>query len=379
MSNEIFTKTTYTRQIKVKINDQNIPDDDVLTIDMTNSFFTFGLRATLVFKDSYAILNSKVIKFDGSTTVEIVVFDFMQNRRKFLFVVQDMNVQDAPRVNVVTLVLIDPFAYKLMNTYVPKSFNSNITAAFGEVVSNYHLDRELQKNGLSLDLGNAGEVRNFVINSGESIYSFFNREFRRANVRMWQDLENVHVREFKLGTAKVNEQPYKVNCTNNNYLFKVHEYRKYDVSKSAVYDFAPVQIVTRFRNKEVTQETVNLSDFYHDLLLNGNDIFKNLQGDTVGKSFSTYNDTVEAQKYDLFETFINNERMDIIVPGTLVENQPGIVVNVVVPDKTQYVEANQIGNRTSSGKWFVKVVQSKFIGGKFVQRLRLGRFDHPSV
>lgn len=375
----IFTTTTYTRQLKISISGQSIPDDDVLTLDLVNSFFNFGLRGTLTFKDSYALLNSKEVTFDGSVTVDIIVFDFMQNRRKFHFVVQDMQVQDAARVNVVVLSLIDPFAYKLANLYVPKSFNSNITSAFSEIVQNYNLDRELQKNNLSLDLGSAGETRNFVINSGESVYTFFEREFRRANVRMWQDLEQVHVKEFRLSSAKVNDKPYKVNCTNNNYLFKIHEYKKSDVSKNKVYNFSPVQVVTRFRNKEVIQDTVNLSDFYQDLLLNGNDIFKSLQGDAVGKSFSTFNDTTEAQKYDLFNTFINNEQMDIVVPGTLVENQPGVVIDVVVPDKTQYIEANQIGNRTSSGKWFIKVVQSKFVGGKFIQRLRLGRFDHPRV
>ena len=196
---------------------------------------------------------------------------------------------------------------------------------------------------------------------------------------MWQDEATVYVKEFRLSSADKNDLKYSTNSNNQNYLFRIHDFKKYDVSKSAAFVNLPAKLVTRFSNKTVIQDTVNLDDFYSDLILNNNDMFKNLQGDAVGKSYSIMNDTVGAQKYDLFNTFIENEKLDIVVPGTLKENQPGRVITVEIGDKSQYVKARQLGNRTSSGKWFIKTVQSRFFGGRFIQRLRLGRFDHPRV
>lgn len=370
---------TIMKSMTVQLNDKKLPLDDVINISMTNSFFTFGITGAITFKDTYSLANSQSFKFDGSTTITLIFFDYMQNRRKFIFNVIDMDVDDSARVYVITLKFIDPFAFALHNLYVPKSFNGTITDAFSQIVSNYSLERELTKNALSLEIGSSSEVRNFVMTSGLSAYDFFSREFRRANIRMWQDEATVYVKEFRLSSADKNDLKYSTNSNNQNYLFRIHDFKKYDVSKSAAFVNLPAKLVTRFSNKTVIQDTVNLDDFYSDLILNNNDMFKNLQGDAVGKSYSIMNDTVGAQKYDLFNTFIENEKLDIVVPGTLKENQPGRVITVEIGDKSQYVKARQLGNRTSSGKWFIKTVQSRFFGGRFIQRLRLGRFDHPRV
>ena len=370
---------TIMKSMTVQLNDKKLPLDDVINISMTNSFFTFGITGAITFKDTYSLANSQSFKFDGSTTITLIFFDYMQNRRKFIFNVIDMDVDDSARVYVITLKFIDPFAFALHNLYVPKSFNGTITDAFSQIVSNYSLERELTKNALSLEIGSSSEVRNFVMTSGLSAYDFFSREFRRANIRMWQDEATVYVKEFRLSSADKNDLKYSTNSNNQNYLFRIHDFKKYDVSKSAAIVNLPAKLVTRFSNKTVIQDTVNLDDFYSDLILNNNDMFKNLQGDAVGKSYSVMNDTVGAQKYDLFNTFIENEKLDIVVPGTLKENQPGRVITVEIGDKSQYVKARQLGNRTSSGKWFIKTVQSRFFGGRFIQRLRLGRFDHPRV
>lgn len=375
----IMTVSTVMKNFKVQLNDLTLPDDDIMDVRMSNSFFKFGVNASLTFKDSYSLLNSKSIKFDGTTVVNITVIDFMQNRRKFNFVVYDMEVMDAARVNTITLKLIDPFAYKLQNLYVPKSFSGTIVDAFNSVYQNYGLEAELSKNKLTLVTESAGESKSFIMGSQQSAMDFFNVEFRLANIRMWQDDKHVYIKEFKLSSAEQNEKPYKGNSTNNNYLFKIHDFKKTDLKKSNVPLLLPRQEVVRFRNKTVIRDTINLSDFYSELLLNGNDEFKAIQDDATGNSYSTMNDTVEAQKYDLFNIFMKNEQLDIVVAGTLKENQPGKVVKVELADKSMYVQAQQLGNRTSSGKWFCTCVQSRFLGGRFIQRLRLGRFDHPKV
>ena len=166
---------TIMKSMTVQLNDKKLPLDDVINISMTNSFFTFGITGAITFKDTYSLANSQSFKFDGSTTITLIFFDYMQNRRKFIFNVIDMDVDDSARVYVITLKFIDPFAFALHNLYVPKSFNGTITDAFSQIVSNYSLERELTKNALSLEIGSSSEVRNFVMTSGLSAYDFFSR------------------------------------------------------------------------------------------------------------------------------------------------------------------------------------------------------------
>lgn len=375
----IGVATTKYKNLAVKLNDITLSIDDVINIDILNSFYNFGLKCNISFKDSYSITNSDEIRFDGSTVVSFTVFDFMQNRRQFTFVTYDMEIYESRRVKIVTLKLIDPFAYKLQNTYVPKSFNCSIVDAFQDIVKNYEFESELQKNGLSLDCSSSEEREEFVIGSNQNIMEYFTQQFRLKNIRMWQDNKKVYVKEFKLGNATINERPYKTTATNGNYLYKIHDMVKQDLKKSNVPNISPLQEVVRFRNKTVIRDTINLTDFYSDILLNGNDDLKNIQMDATGKSFSTFNDSVEAQKYDLFDTFMHNELLDIVVPGDLNVNHPGRIINVQIGDNSPYIQARQKGDRTSSGKWFIGAVQSKLFCGRFIQRLRLGRFDHPRV
>lgn len=91
MSNTtIFTDSTICKSIKVYINDIEIPQDDMKDFQYSMSLFRSSILGTLTITDSFNLLNSKQIEFNGNTTVKVVMFDFMRTHWQCKFKVVDM-------------------------------------------------------------------------------------------------------------------------------------------------------------------------------------------------------------------------------------------------------------------------------------------------
>lgn len=385
----LFTPTTTCTSFKVYLNDIEIPIDDIQTIEFKNSFFEFGLNGIISMKDSYSLINSDLIKFDGSTTFTLIINDFFRDYKKWVFSVVDMKVDRTnPRVNTLIFIVTDILNYKLNNTYIAKSFNANVVDAFTQIYNQYQYKQILDDVKLTTEFKSDGlEAKHFTLGSNLSLYDFFINQFRLNNVRIFQDNYKLYVKLFKLSDIKDKFPLKKINgydlnytntVCNNDYAFKIHDYLKLNVSKSKILDYAPTQEVIRFSNKTINKETINLNDIYQDLILNNNDMYKSLQ-DTSGKKTSVRVDSIEAQKFDLFNTFIQNEGLQIVVPGNIKYNNVGYIVNVKLSDKSSYRSQQLSGDTTGSGLFLVTEVRNKFYKDSFFQRLTLNRFDSPKA
>lgn len=385
----LITPTTTCTSFKLQVNDIDIPIDDVITVEFKNSFFEFGLNGIITIKDSFSLINSELITFDGSTTITLTINDFFRDYKKWIFTVVDMKIDKTnPRVNNIIFIVTDVLNYKLTNTYISKSFNTNIVSAFAQIFDQYKYNEILSQIKLITEF-NANNVKSehFTISSNINLYDFFKSQFRLNNVRIFQDNYKLYVKQFKLSDIKSNfpikkpngnELNYTNMVCNNDYAFKIHDYLKLNMSKSNMIDFSPLQEVIRFNNKTIDRQTVNLTDFYNDLLLNNNDTFRNLQ-DTAGKRSSVRVDSVDAQKYDLFNTFIQNEGLQIVVPGNIKYNNVGYIVKVKLSDKSSYKSQQLSGDITGSGLFLVTEIRYKFFKDIFIQRMTLNRFDSPKA
>ena len=83
--------------------------------------------------------------------------------------------------------------------------------------------------------------------------------------------------------------------------------------------------------------------------------------------------------YDLFSAFMNLNKLNIVVPGTLKYNCPGFIANVKLGDKSVFKKQQLSGDITTSGNYLILGTESRFIKGHFHQMLELGRFDNPSA
>lgn len=385
----LITPTTTCTSFKLQLNDIEIPIDDVVTVEFKNSFFEFGLNGIISIKDSYSLINSDLITFDGTTAIIITINDFFRDYKKWVFSVIDMKVDRTnPRVNSLIFIVTDVLNYKLNNTYISKSFNTNVVQAFEQIFNQYKYTQLLTDVKLSPEFNPSGlQDEHFTLSSNLSLYDFFMSQFRLSNVRIFQDNYKLYVKEFKLSDIKSNFPIIKSNggelcytnvVSNNDYAFKIHDYLKMNISKSKVWSYSPLQEVIRFHNKTIDRQTINLSDFYQDLLLNNNDAFKRMQ-DTAGKKSSVKVDSIGAQKYDLFNSFIQNEGLQIVVPGNIKYNNVGYIAKVKLSDKSIYNTQQLSGDVTGSGLFLITETRYKFFKDTFIQRLTLNRFDSPKA
>ena len=381
----LFSKTTKLKNFKLYLDNYEIPMDDILDVTISNSLLSFGMNALIVFRDSNSLLNSKKITLDEKLTITFEVNDRFDSYEKFLFKISNTSVtSEESRTTFISIQAIDPITYAMKNLYLAKSFNTDMCSAFREIFSNYKYNEELSKLGLKLDLVKCNKVQHFTWTSNKNAYDFFKEYGRLSNVRMWYDFNNLHVKEFDLQKeqakyplkCKSGEVEYTDTCYNTNYAFRIHQYKKGGLNHQQLMELTPAQEVIRFKGKSVNRETVNLNDFYSSLVLNGNNDFSTFQN-TSGKRSNIRVDSVEAQKYDLFDAFMHLNTLNIIVPGSLKYNCAGYIVNVKLGEKTPYRKQQLKGDNTASGKYLILGTESRFIKGHFHQLLMLGRFDKP--
>ena len=381
----LFNENSKLKHFKLLIDDFDIGQDNLLSLTIANTFLSFGISAVIIFRDQFSIINSQ-IRLNENTLITFEVNDTLGDYKKYIFRVVNTEISnDESRANFVKLYCIDPIAYTFKNLYLAKSFNTDVCTAFKSIFQEYKCNKYLSTMGLKLDCVPSSVKKSFTWSSNLSAYDFFKEYSRLSNVRIWYDSEYLHIREFDLQSEK-SKYPLKLKghsiqytdtCSNNDYLFKIHQYKKDGLNHSQLMELVPSQEVIRFKGKSVNRETVNLTDFYKSLILNNNEDFSTFQN-TQGKRSKIIVDSVEAQKHDLFSAFMNLNKLNIVVAGTLKYNCPGFIASVKLADKSAFKKQQLSGDITNSGNYLILGTESRFIKGHFHQMLALGRFDKPA-
>lgn len=383
MSNTtIFTDATICRSIKVFINDIEIPPDDMKDFQYSMSLFRSSILATLVVTDSFNLLNSKKIEFNGKTTVKVVMFDFMGTHWQCKFKVVDMQIDETnPRVKAMMFKLIDTVSYTLSTKFNTKSFNSNPATAFKQIMDEYKCEADLKSSGMSLDLKASEGSEAFSLPNNTSILDFFIQKLAEYNIRVWFDHTGMHVKEYKLSDYELTKfkdknLTYTDFLVNNEYLFKIHFYEKQNASQSSTSLVIPKQTIVKFDAKKKIEEPVDLKEIYSEMLLNNNPDFLDLQ-ETSGDAFNPVFTTKGKIKYDMFGKYMFSNVITAGVPGTIKYANPGAKVNVKLLSKSPYDEQQLSGDVTSSGIYIIGAVTGRIIGDKFIQQITFNRFDNP--
>lgn len=383
MSNTtIFTDSTICKSIKVYINDIEIPQDDMKDFQYSMSLFRSSILGTLTITDSFNLLNSKQIEFNGNTTVKVVMFDFMRTHWQCKFKVVDMQIDETnPRVKAMRFKLIDSVSYTLATKFNTKSFNANPVDAFKQIIDEYKCQEDLESVGMKLDLVSAPGSENFSLPHNMSVLDFFLAKLSEYNVRVWFDHTGLHIKEYKLSDYELTKFKdknlvYTDFLVNNEYLFKIHFYTKQNASQSSTSLVIPKQTIVKFNAKQKIEEQVDLKEIYSEMLLNNNDDFLQLQettGDATNPTFTTKGKI----KYDLFGKYMFSNVITAGVPGTIKYANPGAKVTVKLLSKSPYDEQQLSGDVTASGVYIIGAVTGRIIGDKFIQQITFNRFDNP--
>ena len=79
MSREtIFNESSVLKQIKLTVDGQEIPRDDIQTCEIKYSMFKPAIEAIFVFRDTFNLKSSDIVKFEGNTRVDLELTDYQR-------------------------------------------------------------------------------------------------------------------------------------------------------------------------------------------------------------------------------------------------------------------------------------------------------------
>lgn len=379
---KILTNSTILRHYSIKIDGQEMIPDEIISLEVKNDFFNFGISGVLKIKDSFDLNNSGIVLFNSSNKLTISIQDFLQDKSYRTYVITSVNYEPADeRFKIIDIHFVDEISYILNNTYLSKGFNTTPIAAFKEYLTYLGIDDIVSSNKMIYDIEDTSTLQQFVVPQNTSVFEYFSWLFMQDNIRIWQDRATLHIKEVKPASlipqndANGNQIIYTNNTLNNEYIFKIHDFTEETNPTLLVNAINPISRVFRYNGeKKIIDTTINLNDMVSDLTLNTMDV-SGLQR-TVGEKYSTQSIfTTGQQAHDLFSVYMRNNQVHIVIPGSVKYSNIGYVANVQFKGNPMYPKTQLEGDRLSSGKYFISAVSDRYIGDKLIQKLTLNRID----
>jgi hypothetical protein len=285
------------------------------------------------------------------------------------------------RTQIIDLELQDEITFLLENTYLSKSFSSTPVSAFKEYLTYLGIDEIITEELMSYDIVDTSASQSFVVPQNTNVLDFFENLFRKENIRIFQNKKTFSVKEIIPNSMEILIGPEKdeitfTNVTTNNlFLFKVHDLQEISGSTGKINKETPnAKRISASTNKEIVDNTINISDYSQELKLNETDPSKfNL---TKGSKFITQEYlTLGNQKADLFEKYMLSNSILVVVPGTISYSVVGSIVNAELKGVGLHNDISLEGSPIGSGKYLVSGLSDRILGDKLIQRLSLSRAD----
>lgn len=396
----IFNENTILSYRSISIGGYTIPDDELLTYEVQHDFFTFAIIGRIVIKDSYDFFNKNIVKLDNTTRIIISLCDFMGDIFYRTFrIVDSVAMPTNDRFKTYTIQFIDEISFILSNAYIGKGFTASPITAFETYMKELSIGTLIDKDKLSYLVENKITDKmpshNFIVPQNTNVLDFFFNYFRRYNVRLWQDRKSIYINEVKPANLSVQTDKdkniilYSNNTLNNEYMYKIHDFHQMGNPSGKTNETLPIGKTYRFsKDKKIVNTTINLNDILGDLLLNNkNETAPKIQNaptnaetstlqQTTGEKLGTQTaDTLGGQIANLFDVYMQNNRMLAAVPGSFKYSNVGRIVKVELKGNPLYPDTALEGDKVSSGKYFISAVSDRIIGDKLIQRLTLNRID----
>ena len=381
---KMFTETTVLQLLELRLNDEYVYPEDVISLEMTSTFDKPFIEGSIILKDSFAL--SELDIFDGKTILDFYGRDSHGDifKRKFR-IISIKNDEENERFKKYHMAFVDNIYYELINTYLSKSFKTDPITALKEYIDHLGLSEIMSENKVEL-LADSLEAYNFVVPQDRSVLEFLMYEFKQNGLKFWQDKSTLNIKKINYQTLEYvkdingNNAIYTNNTANNDYVFKIqdysHEYNnilKSNINKPVIEHLAFDQT-----KKVIDRTTTNLVDIYDDLKLNDKDL-SDLQH-TTGKRYETDVAILkDKQVLELQDEFTRNNKLEIVVSGNYKYNVIGKLANIQLkanPYMEKYVGE---GDKFHSGTYFIHSIKDRYFGDKILSKITLYRMDPTQV
>lgn len=396
----IFNENTILSYRNIKVGGYDLPDDEIITYELKHDFFSFEIVGRIQMKDSFDMFNKKIVSLDVNTTIVISMSDFLGDiyYRTFRIVDTKSEIRNG-RFKVYTISFIDEVTFRLSTAYIGKGYLDTPVKALFDSFRDVGVDIVMKNDKLGLltdpKLDEKVEKHNFIVPQHIDHLHFFTNYLRKYNIRLWQDRKNIYINEVKPADLSIMENTnknviiYTNDTLDQEYMFKIHDFHQYMSPSGQLNALKPFETIYRFtKDKTIVNETINLSDVLGEMQLNNKDpnaskiknapppvIQQSTQSTTGSKLGVSAADTIGGQKANLFDIYMQTNKLLIAVPGSFRYSQPGKLIKVALKGNPLYNDSALEGDRVSSGLYFVSHVTDRMIGDKLIQRLVLNRID----
>lgn len=377
MSREtIFNESTPLKQIKLTVGGQEIPRDDIQTVEIKYNMFNPSVDAVVIFRDTFNLKSSDIVKFDGSTKIVIEMTDYQREMWRNEFVVQESSISTGSREVFITLKCVDSASHCLFK-YTKAGFSKQtatetLAGKLGEAGVQSILAANQKRVVVAPPDYEPGE---WTIPGAVDYYSFFPSQLRKECSWLYQTHYEYRIGKIDIGSLVEMPHEYTTDATYNPYMFKIHEHVLKEPSKLTI----PKLDVIRYTGKKQSRDLVSVEDVMGSIVLNGNaDAFKGVQDDT-GNTMAASTEPLACQLYDLMEPMLKVNQLAIWTVGSFKFGDVGQKVKVKIGADTVFNKNHIQGNQTASGYYICTGLTDYITGEKFIQKHILSRFDTPKV
>lgn len=380
---KILTPVTILQFLEIKIDDFKIILDDVISLQINYDIDSLKILGSIKFKDSFDMTSSGLVKLNNNNKLTVSMKDNGETKsyRTYRLTKADaVNIND--RFKVYDCTFQDEISFILENTYQSQSFTSTVASKVKEALSTASIKSVIASDKLNVVVNDTGETRTLTIPQNQNLLDFYSYQLRKDNIRIYQDRNTIYITEIKPSSIVALKDPldgtnltFTNDCAKNTYLFKIHDYQDFKNPTSQMNKLAPVVVISSSTSpKSISQVTISLPEFFNDLKLNDMAL-GGIQLTSGTRTETSEELAIGWQKAKLFDVFIRNQQMFIVVPGTLKYSNIGTVVNTLFKGGIGANDTALEGDTMTSGKYFVLGVSDRFLGDKLIQRLHLGRLD----
>jgi len=379
---KILNGTSILKNQKIMLDSMELISDDVLSMSFKQSFFDFGIVGSLKIKDTFDFNNNKLIELNGNNQLVVSLTDFLGNKSKRTYRIIDTIITPIQeRFKVYEFLFVDEITFKLSNTYMSKSFNETPVKAFQQYLTELKIDDLVTTDNMKYDIVDTSKKDTFVVPQNESILDFFISRFKLENIRLYQDRYGIHIKEIVPSSLTVlkdkNDKDilYSNNTTNNEYVYKIHDFDEHKNSTAVTNSEKPLSTFFRHStDKTVQNKTIDLVSEIDNFKLNTLDATKMQL--TTGTRYETQSTTsTQNQTYELFDAYMNNNSISIAVNSDLLSSNICNVANLDFRGNISSADSSNKGDIMSSGKYFISAVSDRIIGDKLIHKIDVIRLD----
>lgn len=374
-----FNDSSIVRKLTYDIDGEVLDPEDVVSTELYWYKDVFSVTGRILLKDTDDGAN--LYPLNSANTVQIYSEDgFDDYYFKTFHFTNIKETKASGRHKVYEYELIDKLAYKMMNTYVGKSYAGKLLSDIIADYFGYFGWAELLDPGVALELLPTEKLHEFfIVPQNVNFLQWLREQLDKEGYTMYQTRKKVVIGAKKDDLAPVNLEKIEWDSYSQLHYLAEHPFKIHDILVKFNPDFeqatqSPLQDTTHFdfATKTMISTKSSMEEVFGDFKV-GTTALGAIQK-TVGEKLGTQtNDQLPMIKSGMQKNVQKNTILDIIVSGNYIYNEIYKNADIVLSGSLENLQGQKEGDIRMSGIYTIVAVTDKYISDNLTQKLTLER------